>query len=441
MSIRYLLMAVAGCLLIASGCSKKEEEKEAEAPAPVQVAAVTQDTVRREVHGDGALFPENQWNVMPKITAPVQRFLANRGDHVKQGQLLAVLENRDLVAAAQANKGQVDQAVASLQNTEHATLPEAVVKAKTDVQSAQEAADAARKVLESRRKLLAEGALARKLVDDAAVQAAAANAALTTAVEHLRTLESAGTQAQLNMAKGQVEAAQGQFRSAEAQVAYSEIRSPGTGVVADRPLYPGDMAAAGSPLFVLIDLSHVVARVNVPVSDAASLKVGQPASVKVTDGGDEFPGNVVVVSPATDPNSATVQVWIRIPNAGEKLKPGATVHASVVTDIIKNAMLVPSAAILPGEEGGTAVLVVTPDSVAHKRSVQLGVRQGDKVQVLSGVLPREDVVVVGGMGVDDKAKVKIIEAAAPPTEEEPEEPGQEKGGGDQKKQEGTPKKK
>jgi HlyD family secretion protein len=438
---KYLLLAGAACLLAASGCSKKEE-KETEAPAPVQVAAVTQDTVHRTVTGDGALFPENQWNVMPKITAPVQRFLVNRGDHVKTGELLAVLENRDLVAAAAANKGQVVQAEGNLLNTEHATLPEAVVKANTDVQSAQEAADAARKVLESRQKLLQEGALARKLVDDAAVQYAAANAQLTTAKEHLRALETAGTKAQIDIAKGQVETAQGQYRSAEAQVAYSEIRSPGTGVVADRPLYPGDMAAAGTPLFVVINLSRVVARVNVPASESTTLKVGQPASVRLTDGEEEFPGEVVVVSPATDPSSATLQVWIRINNPGEKLKPGATVHATVVTQTIKNAMLVPASAILPGEEGGTAVLVVTPDSVAHKRNVQLGVRQGDKVQVLTGVLPREDVVVVGGMGVDDKAKVKIVEANAPPTEEEqPEESEPEKGGKDQKKDEAKPKQK
>ena len=159
---KYLLPAVAACLLLAAGCSKKEE-KEVEAPAPVQVAAVTQDTVHRTVNGDGALFPDNQWNVMQKINAPVQRYLVNRGDHVKDGQLLAVLEARDLRATAAANKAQVDQAEDNLQNTERATLPEAVVKARTDVQSAQEAADAARKVLESRQKLLAEGALARKL--------------------------------------------------------------------------------------------------------------------------------------------------------------------------------------------------------------------------------------------------------------------------------------
>src|SRR5438552_1111615 len=87
---------IAVFLLLSTACSKTEE-KEAEAPAPVQVTAVTQDTIRRIVSGDGVLFPRDQASVMPKLAAPVQKFYVNRGDHVKQGQLLATLENRDLV--------------------------------------------------------------------------------------------------------------------------------------------------------------------------------------------------------------------------------------------------------------------------------------------------------------------------------------------------------
>ena len=74
----------------------------------MQVTAVTQATIRRIVKGDGALFPVDQANLMPKIAAPVQKFYVNRGDHVKQGQLLAVLENRDLIAAAAESKGAVE---------------------------------------------------------------------------------------------------------------------------------------------------------------------------------------------------------------------------------------------------------------------------------------------------------------------------------------------
>jgi multidrug efflux pump subunit AcrA (membrane-fusion protein) len=441
MSQRFFWL-IPACLIAFGGCGKKKEEAETEGPAPVQVTAVTTDTVQRVTRGDGALFPKDQWNVMPKITAPVSKFLVNRGDHVKTGQLLATLENRDLLATAAANKGQVAQAQANLQTTQHVTIPEGIVKAKTDVQSAQEAADAAKKVLESRQQLFKEGALARKLVDDASVAYAAAAAQIATAQEHLRALEAAGTQAQMESARGQLEAAEGAYRTAEANLAYSQVLSPGTGIVADRPLYPGDMAATGTPLMVIMDISRVVARVNVPVNEAAQVKVGQPATVKLEDTGQEFPGKVSVVSPATDAQAATIQVWIEIPNPGERMKPGATAHAAIVTETIKNATLVPTTAILPGEEGGQAVLVITPDSVAHKRNVQIGVRQGDKVQILNGVLPGEEVVTVGGMGVDDKAKVKIIEANAPPPEEDEDEGKDEKPSpAEKKKEEGKPKQK
>ena len=104
----------------------------------------------------------------------------------------------------------------------------------------------------------------------------------------------------------------------------------------------------------------------------------------------------------------------------------------------------PAAAILPGEEGGTAALVITPDSVAHKRPIQVGVREGDKVQILNGVRPGEEVVIVGGLGLDDKAKVRVVDTSVKEADEdenpEPDakpEPG--KGGKDQKKDEAKPK--
>src|SRR5215813_1712022 len=112
--------AVAMLAVLMAACSKKEEA-EKEAPAPVQVTTVTQDTVRRIVGGDGVLFPVEQQNAMPKIQAPVQKYHANRGDHVKAGQLLAMLENRDLRAAVAQNKAQVAQADANLRATTQAT--------------------------------------------------------------------------------------------------------------------------------------------------------------------------------------------------------------------------------------------------------------------------------------------------------------------------------
>src|SRR5260370_10918311 len=101
-------------LLITSACSKPEKQAGGEAAARVQVTAVTQDTIRRTVAGDGVLFPRDQSNVMPKIAAPIQKLYINRGDHVKAGQLLALLENRDLAAAVGESKGGVEQAESNL---------------------------------------------------------------------------------------------------------------------------------------------------------------------------------------------------------------------------------------------------------------------------------------------------------------------------------------
>jgi multidrug efflux pump subunit AcrA (membrane-fusion protein) len=416
-----MLFMAAGTLVIC-GCSKKDdEEKKAEAPAPVQVTAVTQDTIRRVVEADGVLYPEEQASIMPKISAPVQKFLVNRGDHVKAGQILAVLENRDLSATAAESRGLLQQAESNLRSTSDASIPEQIIKAQTDVQAGQQALDAAQRVLESRKQLLEQGAIARKLVDDAEVSYAQAKGQSEAAKEHLKALQSVGKEELVKSAQAQVEAARGHLQSAEAQVSYSEIRSPIGGVVSDRPLYAGEMASAGAPLLTVIDISRVIARVNVPQVQAGAIKLGQAATITQTGSEDKLEGKVTVVSPATDPNTTTIQVWITAANPEERLKPGAAVHASILTDTIRNASIVPASAILPREEGGAAVLTVSSDSVAHVRPVQVGVRYADKVQILSGVKPGDEVVTVGGLGVDDKAKVKIVGAAEEKADDEDED--------------------
>ncbi len=381
------------------------------APAPVQVTAVTQATIRRIVEGDGALFPRDQASVMPKVSAPVQKFYVNRGDHVRPGQLLAVLENRDLTASAAEGKGAVEQADSNLRATEGATIPESVGKAEIDLQTARDARDNAKKVLDSREQLFQEGALARRLVDESQLAYSQALGQYRAADEHLKALQSVSKEQQIKGAAAQVESAQAHYQALEAQVAYSRVTSPIAGIIADRPINVGEMANSGSPLITVVDISRVVARIDVPQSEASAVKLGQTATITQPGNSDQMEGKVTVVSPAADPNTTTVQVWIEIPNIGERLKPGSAVHAAISSEVYKAATVVPVAAILPGEEGGTAVLTVSPDSIAHRRAVKLGVRQGNQVQILSGVTPGEEVVVVGGVGVDDKAKVRIETAA------------------------------
>ena len=416
------LYLLAAGLLAMCACSKKEEKTE-EAAAPVQVAAVAKRTIRRVVTADGVLYPRDQANVVPKITAPVQKFLIKRGDHVRQGQLLAVLESKDLAAGAAEGRGQLAQAESNYRATSSVAVPEAVTKARTDVETARETLDAARKLLESRRALLKQGALPRRQLDEAQVTYAVAKSQFENAEKHLAALQNVGKGEQIKTAAAQVETAKSHLQSAEAQLAYAEIRSPLDGVISDRPLYPGDVASPGTPLLTVMDISRVVARVNVPQDQVGFVKLGQPATITAAGGGAEIRGQVIVVSPAADPGTTTVQVWVEAANPGEKLKPGTPVRAAILTASIPDSTVVPVAALLAGAEGGTVVMTVDAGLVAHERKVEVGVREAEIVQILSGAAPGEQVVVVGGVGVQDKGKVRIVKPGA---KDEDEKGGKEK---------------
>lgn len=430
------LYVIGACLVLTGACSKVKKE-ETVAPAPVQVTAVTQDTIRNTVVGDGVLFPRDQASVTPKIAAPVRKFYVNRGDSVKAGQLLAELENRDTIAVAAEGKSGIDQAESNFRAMQGASIPEAAVKAKADLDAASQALEAAKNVLESRRQLLKEGALARRQVDEAQVAYVQANSLFLAAQEHQRGLNAVAKDEQIKSAAAQVETAKSHYQSLQVQVGYSRILSPIAGIVAERPIYAGEMASPGTPLLTVIDISRVVARVNVPQTQAGMIRVGHPAILTLPGVEDEITGKVTVVSPAADLNTTTIQVWIEVENPGGRLKPGTSVHALIVTQTFKAAAVVPVAAILPGEEGGNAVLTVSSDSRAHRKKVELGVREGNKVQILNGVQPGEEVVIVGGMGVDDKAMVKVIDTTVKEApDEEPEAP---EGGKDAKTKEPGPK--
>jgi RND family efflux transporter MFP subunit len=210
---------------------------------------------------------------------------------------------------------------------------------------------------------------------------------------------------QIASSQAQVEAARAHYASAEAQLSYAEIRSPISGVISDRPVYAGEMANSGSAVISIVDISQVIARANIPVKEAAAIQAGRPATI--SGSGQDLTGKVTVVSPAVDPSTTTVEVWVKAANTGERLKLGTTVQVSINAEVIKDAILVPVAALLSSEDGGEKVMVVGPDSLAHERKVEVGVRQPDQVQIISGVKPGEQVITFGALGLEDKAKVTI----------------------------------
>jgi multidrug efflux pump subunit AcrA (membrane-fusion protein) len=385
----------------------------------VQVAQVEKTTIQQVIKTQAVLFPRQQAAIVSKISAPVQKFLIKRGSGVHKGQLLAILENRDLNAAAQENKGAFSQAEATYETTTAAGLPEEMQKAEADAQQAKQALDAQEKVFQSRQQLYQEGALPRKELDQSQVENVQARNQYAIAKRHLETLQAVGNKQELKAAAGQLESAKGKYLGAEAQLSYSEIRSPIDGVVTDRPLYPGEMAAAGTAIVTVMDISAVIAKAHIPQADAALLKVGDKGTITVPGLDEPVEGKITVVSPALDPNSTTVEVWLEAKNPKQQLKPGTSVQLGLTAKTVKDALVVPSAAVITAADGSSVVMIAGSDGKAHQKTVKLGIRQDDDVQILEGVTAADKVVSTGAYGLPDNTKIKVEAAPAETPKDEP----------------------
>ncbi|MGH9406853.1 MAG: efflux RND transporter periplasmic adaptor subunit, partial [Terriglobia bacterium] len=299
------------------------------------------------------------------------------------------------------------QAQAAYQTATQVSVPEQMQSAQLSAEEARQAMDAAQKVYTSRQTLYRQGAIARNLLDQSHVAYVQASNQYQIAETHIKALQAGGHAQLLKSASAQLASANAAYDAAEAQLGYSEIRSSIDGVVASTPLYPGEMASAGTPLVVVMNVSKIIARGRVSPQQAAELQVGDPGTVypssSTTEGVD---GHVSVVSPSLDPNSTTVEVWVEAANRDDELKPGSTVDVKMVAESVKNAVVVPSAAILTDSDGKTTVMVVDQDNTAHQTPVRLGIREGDNVQVLSGVHEGERIVTEGAYGLPDGTKVK-----------------------------------
>ena len=265
--VALLLLAAAAML---TGCSSAEKEKEA--VVTVETAPAAKQAISQFVSAEAVIFPVKQAIVSPKITSTIVDFKVQRGAHVKQGQLLAILENRDLEAQAEASKGDFEQADATYAITVNAGLPQQIQKAELDAVAAKSGFDTAQRVFDSRKDLYQQGAIPRRDLDSADVALAQARSQNEQAQKQLADLQRMGKEQMLKGAKGAKESAEGHYRAAAAQLSYSEIRSPIGGVVTDRPLYVGDLATANQPILTVMDISSLVAKAHIPQTEADATK-------------------------------------------------------------------------------------------------------------------------------------------------------------------------
>ena len=419
---RWLVAATAIPFLLLSGC------KSDTAPAPeitVQAEHPEQGAIAEHILADAILAPLAQAAIAPKISAPIKKFYVQRGAKVKEGELLATLENSDLAAAEQDNKGSLEAAQAAYATTTKAQVPEDTQRAELDFAQAKANLDLSQSIVNSRKQLFAEGAIPGRDLDTAQTALVQAQAAFDSASKHLDSMRNVSHEAALKSAQGQLTSAEGKYKGAAAQVSYSEIRSPINGVVTDRGLFAGETAAAGTPLLTVMDTSTLLAKAHVAQSVAQRMKMGEEASVLVAGVTDPVTARISLISPALDSGSTTVEVWLKIDNKSGALKVGTPVKVSITGRTVQQAEKIPAASILTAQDGTKSVMVVGSDGAAHRKSVTLGIEDSGNVQITGGLAATDLVITNGAYGLDDGAKVKVG-----PAEGDDAKPGATKGGED-----------
>jgi RND family efflux transporter MFP subunit len=405
-TILSLGLCVSLGFLGATGC-KKAEEASAATEVSVQAEKPEVGSISEFILADATLSPMAQAAISPKITAPVRAFYVQRGSRVKEGQLLAQLEDRDLSAAALDNKGQYQSAQAAYETQTKAQVQEDYKKAELDLAQAKSQVDLNAAIVAARKKLFSEGAIPGRDLDTANAALVQAQATYDLALNHLHSLQNVSRAAALKQAEGQLTSAEGKYKGAEAQVSYTQIRSPINGVVTDRPLFPGETAASGTTLITVMDTSSLLAKVHLGQIVAQRLKVGDEATAQIPGVSEPVPAKVYLISPALDPGSTTVEVWLRIDNQSGAYKAGTPVRASIVGRTVSSALKIPLSAVLTAQDGSKSVMVMGSDGVAHRKAVTLGINNGDDVEITQGLTKDDVVITTGAYGLDEGTKVKV----------------------------------
>jgi multidrug efflux pump subunit AcrA (membrane-fusion protein) len=401
------VVLLAATFVLLPGCKKAAEP---EAVVTVQAEQPEHGSISESITADAVLAPIAQGAIEPKISAPVKKFYVERGQRVHAGQLLAVLENADLTAAALDNQGAYEAAQASYAVATKAQVPEDQLRAESDLAQAKANLGLNQSIVKSRKQLFAEGAIPGRDLDTAEASLVQAQAAYDAAAKHLESVRAVTHEAALKQAQGDLTSAEGKLKGAQAQLNYSEIRSPIDGFVTDRPLFAGETAAAGTPLLTVMETNTLLAKAHIAQAQAQQLKIGSDAEVYAPGVDDAIPAKVSMISPALDPGSTTVEVWLKIDNRPGKLKVGTPVKVTITGRTIENAMKVPLQAILTADDGSKSVMVVDASGKAQQKKVALGISDGDDVQVLSGLGATDQVITGGAYGLDPGTKVKIGKA-------------------------------
>jgi multidrug efflux pump subunit AcrA (membrane-fusion protein) len=408
--IAVVIFALAILIIWRLKKSKAESEAEVTPVVSVKVAKAEQGSIAAQVVAVGTIWPRERADVAAKVSAQIKKMALLKNKVVRAGEVIAMLESRDLQAQRAEAVATLNQARAEERSLVTGTIPKTNAEDQKALMDARAKVNNARALYERRRRLFEQGGISQKDLE-------ASQLDLTTAEDELRLQEQTVTLRgrSLNpndraLAAAKTAEAQQHLATLDAQLGYATIRSPITGIVTDQYQYEGEFAAAGGKLVTIGDISSVIVKAPFADTVASQLKVGDSATVLPTDtSAEEMKGQITLLSRSSDPTNRTVEVWVTLANGAGKLRANGAAQVTVFANSKNDAIVVPAAAVTleaSNADEGT-VMVVDAKNVAHEKKVTVGIRAADKIEIVEGLSAGDTVVIEGNFALPDGTKVEI----------------------------------
>ncbi len=388
----WITLTVVLCLLIAGGAFAFNKLTAPTPLDPSQLGTVENGDIARSVVATGKVQPITEVEVKSKASGIVTALDTDINQTVHKGQVLAQLDQQEILDQVAAQKAQLAAAESSARSTAAAVQYDRVAAEAPDLPMLQHTYDRALAMQH-------DGIVSQQALDDAHQKLLAAQN-----IRDKANAQIAVDIARQHQSEAQVQQAQASLKQLEEQLGYTTITSPIDGVVLSRDVQMGDavssilvLGSTATLVMTLGDTHQVYVKGKVDESDIAKVYLGQPARIKVQSfPGRTFAGKVTKIAPlgVEKDNVTTFEVQISIDNATGELKANMTANAEVVLEEHKNVLTVPEQAVIYDKDRNATVWVPDPHGKDGHRivAIKVGLSNGSRIEVLSGLHAGDKVV-------------------------------------------------
>ncbi|MCC5926579.1 MAG: efflux RND transporter periplasmic adaptor subunit [Bacteroidetes bacterium] len=335
----------------------------------VESRPVQQAEISDQIRAFGSVRAQDNVRITPQVNMDIIAIRADLGDTVRAGQTLALLRDEPFAETVRRDELQLEQAMSAMQR---------------------DSVNFTRQQELFRLSLVSQAEL---------------DAAQTTFLTSRANLQSA--RATLSQSRQ--------------NLSYTRITSPVNGVVTRRLASPGDVVGPGQTVFEISNLAGYEITLNLPLRSWAQVQIGQPVDIRLS-GAEIFNsrGTITRISPELDPVTGLGEVVVSVINRGQGMFPGVLVENRINVEIKTDAVVIPRSAMVENvstvidPESNTirlsrtfAAFVAQGDTIAVRRDLELGIQQGDRIEVVSGLNPGESLIITGQTALEDGSRIRI----------------------------------